>query len=75
MSGYVVHPCREDKSIRIAVSTVTGRLELYPDLYTTITGYLIKYLTAIDARLRFLAGVEEGSQGMMLIYDVTTCCY
>ena len=26
----VVHPCRDEKSIRIAVSTVTGRSVLYP---------------------------------------------
>src|SRR4051812_43607925 len=30
-----VHPCREDQSIRIAVSTVTGRFMLKPDLTTT----------------------------------------
>ena len=27
----VVHPCRDEISIRIAVSTVTGRSVMYPD--------------------------------------------
>src|SRR4051812_23914843 len=36
-SGTEVHPCREDQSIRIALSTVTGRFMLKLDL--TITNY------------------------------------
>ena len=36
--GYL---CRGKLSIRIAVSTVTGRLVLYLDSLTTLTGYLI----------------------------------
>src|ERR1041384_978054 len=34
-SFTLVHPCREDQSIRIAVSTVTGRFMLKPDPTTT----------------------------------------
>src|SRR3954468_5656615 len=34
-SFTLVHPCREDQSIRIAVSTVTGRFMLNPDPTTT----------------------------------------
>src|SRR3954464_12393045 len=34
-SVTLVHPCREDQSIRIVVSTVTGRFMLKPDPTTT----------------------------------------
>ena len=51
-SFTLVHPGREDQSIRIAVSTVTGRFMLKPD--PTTTNYIF---ILVGSGFFFLAGM------------------
>jgi hypothetical protein len=44
----MVHPCREEQTILIAVSTVMDDLEIYVVHRTNLTGYLIKLANLID---------------------------
>src|SRR3954465_9671195 len=64
-SFTLVHPCSEDSSIRIAVSTVTGRFMLKPD--PTTTNYIF-----------ILVGFEfsssRGCRGRKL-GDIVNCYY
>ena len=66
----VVHPCREDISIRIVVSMVTGRSVLYPDLL------LLELDTLIIWKLRdcFLAGSRGRISGLCYCMLVTIIC-
>ena len=59
-SFTLVHPCREDQSIRIAVSTVTGRFMLKPDPTTTNYIFILvgsKFSSSRGCRGRELGGI------------------
>src|SRR3954468_1070074 len=65
-SFTLVHPCREDQSIRIAVSTVTGRFMLKPD--PTTTNYIFILVGFEFCSSRGCRGRELG--GMVNIYNL-----
>ena len=68
-SVTLVHPCREDQSIRIAVSTVKGRFMLKPD--STTTNYIL-YLLVPSFLPR---GDVEGGNLEALLMVITTYYY
>ena len=68
-SVTLVHPCREDQSIRIAVSTVTGRFMLKPDLTTTNYIFILRVPSFLPH------GNVEGGRSEALLILITTYYY
>ena len=72
----VVHPCRDEKSILIAVSTVTGCSVLYPypPLGTTnCDGYNTNYVMV--PWIAFSQGCRERISGLVVIITVYAYIY
>src|SRR4051812_28130099 len=68
-SFTLVHPCREDQSIRIAVSTVTGRFMLKPDLTTTNYIFILvgfEFSSSRGCRGRELGGIVNYDYNILL---------
>src|ERR1041384_1887299 len=75
-SVTLVHPCREDQSIRIAVSTVTGRFMLKPDPTTTNYIFILVgfgFSSSRGCRGRKLGGIVNFDYNLLL-YNVAATC-
>lgn len=76
--GNVVHPCRDELTIRIVVSMVTGRLGVVFQHLTTKRAYLIKYTKISEkynSAITLSEGDEEWISGLGLLLYGGTCYY
>ena len=74
-SVTLVHPCREDQSIRIAVSTITGRFMLKPDPTTTNYIFILvgfKFSSSQGCRGRKLGGIVNCYYNLLLYNAAAT---
>src|SRR3954465_10213185 len=72
-SVTLVHPCREDQSIQIVVSTVTGRFMLKPDPTTTNYIFILvgsEFSSSRGCRGRNLRGMVNYYN--LLLYNAAT---